>query len=117
MQNQSISKNLLLDSAKEILERGGRLTNAVCIDEGETFEVIYIFQVEPDLLNLRVRVGKDEELPSLSSLQLSAALIENEMKEFFGLKITGIAIDFQCRMLLGEKSPRTPMLKQLPVVQ
>ncbi|SFH27977.1 Respiratory-chain NADH dehydrogenase, subunit [Desulfotomaculum arcticum] len=117
MQNRSIAKNQLLDSAKDLLIRGGRLSNAVCIDEGETFEVIYIFQVELELFNLRVRVAKDEELPSLSSLQLSAALIENEMKEFFGLKITDIAIDFQCRMLLGEKSPRTPMIKQLPVVQ
>lgn len=117
MQNRSISKDLLLDSAKELLDRGGRLSNAVCIDEGETFEVIYIFQVELELNNLRVRVAKDEELPSLSTLQLSAALIENEMKEFFGLKITDIAIDFKCRMLLGEKSPRTPMLKQLPALQ
>lgn len=49
MQNRSISKELLLDSARELLDRGGRLSNAVCIDEGETFEVIYIFQVELEL--------------------------------------------------------------------
>ncbi|MEW6725948.1 NADH-quinone oxidoreductase subunit C [Desulforudis sp. 1088] len=117
MQDLTISRDQLTDTAKELLNRGARLINAVCLDEGETFQIIYLFQRELDLMSLRVRVAKEEEVPSLSSLQLSAVLIENEMREFFGLKVDGMAIDFKGRMILAEKSPRTPMLKQLPVIQ
>ncbi|MDI6710934.1 MAG: NADH-quinone oxidoreductase subunit C [Bacillota bacterium] len=116
MEEVIASKDRIQDEARKLLDRGARLANLVCIDDGETFELIYVFQEGLDLVDVRVRVAKDEEVPSLSGLQLSAALIENEVKEFFGLNITGLAIDFQCRMLLGAKSPRTPMLKQLPVV-
>lgn len=117
LEYRDITKDQLLDTAREIMDQGGRLANAVCNDAGETLEVIYIFQINLDLINLRVHVAKDEDITSLSSLQLSAALIENEMKEFFGLQITDIALDFKCRMILGEKSPRTPMLKELPATQ
>jgi len=56
-------------------------------------------------------VGKDEDVPSLSGITLSTVLIENEMKEFFGLKVKDIAIDFGGHLMLAHDSPTTPMLK------
>jgi Ni,Fe-hydrogenase III component G len=57
-------------------------------------------------------VAKGDEVPSLSGATLSTVLIENELKELFGLKVKGIAIDYGGHMLLAHDSPVTPMLKE-----
>lgn len=111
METQKVNKNDLLTRVHLLLEEGARLANATCLDLGEKFKVIYHFHKGLDLVNLEVEVDKDEELPSLSGPALSAVLIENEMKEFFGINIIGIAIDFNGRMLLSQDSPRAPLLK------
>jgi len=56
-------------------------------------------------------VGKDEEVPSLTGATLSTLLIENEMKELFGLKVKDLAIDYGGHLMLAHDSPTTPMLK------
>ncbi len=60
---------------------------------------------------MRITVGKDEEVPSMTGIYLTAVLIENEMKELFGLKVTNLAIDFGGYMMLAQDSPVLPMLK------
>lgn len=108
-----VGKKDLLREVERLVAEGCRLTTMVCLDRGAHFEVIYLLQ-KPDLglARLRVRIGKDEELPSISGILLGAALIENEIKEFFGVNLTNIALDFKCHMLLGKDSPKTPLLKR-----
>jgi len=104
-------KQELLTVTEKLAGEGARLAAATCLDAGERFEIIYHFQKDHHMLNIRLLIGKDEEVPSISGIMLPAALVENEMSEFFGLKIEGKAIDFQGRMLLAEESPQAPMLK------
>lgn len=115
MRELQISKAELKSRVRELVDSAARFIAATCLDLGDTFEVIYHFNdAGNEVVNLRMVVGKDEEVPSISGLVLSAALMENEMREFFGIKIVDIAIDFKNRMLLSEESPRTPLLKQQP---
>ncbi len=115
MRELQISKAELKSRVRELVDGAARFIAATCLDLGDTFEVIYHFNdVGNEVVNLRMVVGKDEEVPSISDVVLSAALMENEMREFFGIKIVDIAIDFKNRMLLSEESPRTPLLKQQP---
>lgn len=111
METQNVAKDDLLTRVHLLLEDGARLASATCLDRGDKFRVIYHFHKGLELINLEVETAKDEELPSISGLDFSAVLIENEMKEFFGINITGIAIDFNGRMLLSPDSPRAPLLK------
>lgn len=111
VQSTLISKEELLSVVEKLAGEGARLATATCLDAGDQFEVIYHFQKDHETLNVRLVIAKDEELPSISDIILPAALIENEMSEFFGLKIVGKAIDFQGRMLLAEESPQAPLLK------
>jgi Ni,Fe-hydrogenase III component G len=111
MNEIAVDKGALGLTVQQLLDENCRLATTVCLDQGDYFEVLYYFHRDLDLVTLRVKVGKDEELPSISGLHLPAALIENEMKEFFGINITDIAIDFQGRMLLTEASLQKPMLK------
>ncbi|MBE0466458.1 MAG: NADH-quinone oxidoreductase subunit C [Candidatus Desulforudis sp.] len=112
MEEIVIGKGELGLTVQRLLDDDCRLATAVCQDVGDHFLVAYYFHKGLDLVAVRIEVGKDESLPSISGLHLAAALIENEMKEFFGINITDIAIDFQGRMLLAEESPQTPLLKK-----
>jgi ech hydrogenase subunit D len=91
-----------------------RFVVAVCSDLGEQLETTYYFNKTPGMeMNcVRIITGKDEEIPSISKIYITAVLNENEMKELFGLKVKDIAIDYGGAMLLEKDSPPMPMLKE-----
>ncbi len=111
---KEVEKSALLKEVKSFAERKARFVAAVCNDLGDQLEVTYFFNETPgmNMSTLRTRVGKDDELPSITGIYLTAVLNENEFKELFGLKIMDIAIDFGGHMLLAQDSPTLPMLKE-----
>ncbi|HAA90755.1 MAG: Putative ech hydrogenase subunit D [Thermoanaerobacterales bacterium 50_218] len=113
---KEIKKEELLDEVKKFMDEKMRFVTAVCSDLGDKFEVTYYFNYSPgmEMKAIRMTVGKDEEVPSISGVCLTAVLIENEMKELFGLNVKDIAIDFGGYMLLAQDSPVKPMLKSAP---
>lgn len=110
---KEITKDTLLSEAQKFADAKARLVTAVCNDLGDELEVTYYFNYSPgvEMVALRMVVGKDEEVPSISGIYLCAVLIENEMFEQFGLKVKDIAIDFGGFMLLAKDSPVLPMVK------
>jgi Ni,Fe-hydrogenase III component G len=110
---KEIGKDQLLAEVKKYADSKARFVTGVCSDLGDKLEVTYYFNSYPSLemSALRFKVGKDEEVPSVSGICLTAVLIENEMSEFFGLRVKGMAIDFGGHMLLAQDSPVLPMLK------
>lgn len=111
---KEIKKEDLLVEVKKLADAKERFVTAVCNDLGDKLEATYYFNKSPgmEMHALRMAVGKDEEVPSITGIFLTAVLIENEMKEMFGLKVKDIAIDFGGHMLLAQDSPVTPMLKE-----
>lgn len=110
---KEISKDQLLAEVKKYADAKAKFVTGACNDLGAKFEVTYYFNASPgmDMSALRFTVGKDEEVPSMTGIYLTAVLIENEMKELFGLKVKDIAIDFGGHMMLAQDSPVLPMLK------
>jgi Ni,Fe-hydrogenase III component G len=111
---KKIDKNTLVSEGKKLLDAGGKFVAAVCNDLDPELEVTYFFSSNRgiNMTGLRYMVAKGDEVPSLSGATLSTVLIENELKELFGLKVKGIAIDYGGHMLLAHDSPVTPMLKE-----
>jgi hypothetical protein len=120
LQNEVIvSKAELISEAQAMLAQKARLTTATCLDLGDRFEVIYHFELEdsPEFVkHIKVNIGKEETLPSISNIYFSAALIENEMRDYFNIKIDGLALDFNRRFLRGKESPESSLLKPVPYV-
>lgn len=108
---ETIAVGDLLKRVREFCDQGSRFVTATCLDSGDRFEVFYHFDRGLELRHLRLVVGKDEEVPSISGIYLCAFLVENEMKELFGLNVSGIALDYKGRLLLTEECPKRPMLK------
>lgn len=107
----NITKEELTAKAKQLDSENYRLLTATCLDRGEQFEIYYHFDKDLDMLHLRLLVNKEESVPSLSTVYLCAFLIENEMKELFGVKFSGLFVNYGGRLFLGEDSEVTPMLK------
>ena len=115
-QDKIIDVNLdtLLSQAAIRKLEGCRFVTATCLNAADGFEILYHFDKNYQLTTLRLHVGPDQVVPSITGTYLAAVLIENEIKDFFGISFVGLATDFQGRLLLTESAPRTPMKKQVP---
>jgi NADH:ubiquinone oxidoreductase subunit C len=101
----------LLPRVQEFADRGMRFITCTALDAGERFEAYYHFGHGTEMRHLRMTFAKDAEAPSISGIYFAAFLAENEMSEMFGIKVTGLALDYRGRMLLSEEIPPAPMLK------
>ena len=119
MENEIIvDKAQLIPEVQELAAQKARFDTATCLDMGDHLEVIYHFELQDSVEfapHIRVSVGKDETLPSISSIYLCASLIENEIKEHFRIKISDIAIDFKGRFLRAKESPEFALMKDYKV--
>ena len=103
----------LLSETQEMRYDSYRFVTATCVDNGDgSFDVIYHFDRDLNLKNFRIKVSKEEEVPSISKIYFCAGLVENEMKELFGLKVTNIAIDYGGHLLISDGAPENPMARQ-----
>lgn len=87
--------DLLVARVDKLRKAGYRLAQACVVTRDEVFDVVYSFVIQNDLLNLRLLVGKGEEIESITSIYPYAFLYENEMRELHGLRIRNIAVDFK----------------------
>ena len=63
------------------------------------FELDYSFaDPENNLETLRLNIGEDDEVLSISGVFAPAFLYENEMKELFGINISNISLDYQNKL-------------------
>jgi hypothetical protein len=114
-----VGKAQLVSEAQDMRAHKARFATATCLDLGDHFEVIYHFEFEDSAgfaKHIRVNIGKEETLPSISGIYLCAALVENEMQDQFNMKIDGLAIDFQRRFIRGKESPDISLLKPIPYI-
>ncbi|MDR3307621.1 MAG: NADH-quinone oxidoreductase subunit C [Coriobacteriales bacterium] len=81
-------------STQAYKDKGWRFVNmcGATIDAG--VELIYSFSQGEALENLRLNVGIDEEVPSISDIYFNSFVFENETHDLFGVGIKDIAIDF-----------------------
>ena len=96
----------LEDLMREVegLQTGGyRLVQIGCTDIGGAYEVNYSFDRDYHYRNLRLTVGPETEVPSISGIYWGAFVYENEMHDLFGIPVTGINIDFKGTFIKTEE--------------
>ena len=108
-----ITANQLLGEAQNMMYDNYRFITSTCVDLGNgSFDVIYHFDKDLEIKNFRLTIKKEEEVPSISKIFFSALLVENEMKELFGLNVTNILVDYGGHFLLSDDDLINPMAKQ-----
>jgi Ni,Fe-hydrogenase III component G len=97
------------------VKRLGHLSAIVCMDlgaEAKEMEVVYFFCPGDATIALRVRIPRENpELPSLCEIIPGAESYERELREMFGIEVTGLVTPD--RLYLPDDWPENtyPMLK------
>lgn len=112
MPNQTyipVEKDSLLSRVSEMKGRGFTLSQ-ITVTAKERFDVLYVFEKDLELTALRLSVGADEEVDSVSCIFPHVFLYENEMKDLFGVKVRNINLDFGGTLYkTAAKTPFAPL--------
>ena len=85
----------LLERVRALRDGGYRLVQIGATRLLERVEVIYSFDLNGSLANLRLHLDAAEpRVPSVSAIYGCAVLYENEMHDLFKIEVAGIALDF-----------------------
>jgi len=91
----AVARDDLLNEVERLKTDGYRLVQIGCTDIGGAYEINYSFDKGYQFKNLRLTVGPDEEVTSISGIYWGAFVYENEVHDLFGIPVTGINIDFK----------------------
>jgi NADH:ubiquinone oxidoreductase subunit C len=108
----AVTVDSLVAEMERLRQQGARFITATGLDERDHFEIIYHFSLDSQVRHLRLRVAKDEAVPSIGASCPGAFLIENEMQELLGVRMTGLAIDYAGKLFMVEGGPEHPLAKQ-----
>lgn len=103
-----VSAEILLEKSRMLLEKGYRFVTISCTSLADRFELVYHFDKNYNLEHLRLKLAAGESLPSISRVCFPAVVIENEIKDMFGVEITGMILDFGGLFLLSDSAPKAP---------
>ncbi|NCD25136.1 MAG: NADH-quinone oxidoreductase subunit C [Deltaproteobacteria bacterium] len=110
-ETKNIAKNQLLEEVQTLKNKGYRFVTMSCVDLGDSFDLLYHFELNMQLKHLRITLLKNDTAPSISGIFLAAFLIENESKDHFGVNFEGMALDFGGHLYLEDEVKKFPFCK------
>lgn len=91
---KEIKTSELLSTVRQYKEEGYRFGQACAISRDDGCELIYSFDKEHVLTNLRLHVADGEVVESITKEYWSAFIYENELNDLFGVKFLHNALDY-----------------------
>lgn len=110
-ETKNIAKTQLLAEVGNLKAQGYRFVTLSCVDLGDSFDLIYHFDLNLQMTHLRITVLKGDTVPSISGIYFAALCIENETKDHFGISFDGLVLDFGGHFYLEEEVKRYPFCK------
>ena len=108
----TVQEELTLENQQErigaLLLRGYRFVTMTVVDAGEAFDIYYHFDLDYEMTTGKLVLPKGAELPSISGICFAAVIVENEIQDLFGIKVTGLAIDYEKHFILAPDAPAAP---------
>ncbi|NBD37927.1 MAG: NADH-quinone oxidoreductase subunit C [Verrucomicrobia bacterium] len=97
---EELDRGKLAEEAAKLCGAGYRLVQMMGTPREETIEVMVSFDRAYELKNFRVQVPREDlRLPSISASTLAAFTYENELQDLFGIKVEGLAVDYEGNFL------------------
>lgn len=84
----------ILNKARSMKADGFRLLQICATKVSEGFEIMYSFDKDHELTNLRLTIPEEEEVQSITGEYWGAFIYENEMHDLFGIKIINSELDY-----------------------
>lgn len=96
---REIAVGELLDEVRKKSDDGYRLVQIGCTRTGDAFEINYSFDKDYKFENLRVTIGEDVTMPSISEIYWGSFIYENEMHDLYGILVEGMNLDFKGNLI------------------
>ncbi len=111
IENQiDVTLESLVGEVSKMKSTGQRMVTLSCTNiGGGKADIIYHFDKNEVLTNLRLTVDMDNPVPSISSIYFAALLIENEIQDQFDIKFEGLVLDFGRKLYLDDEITIVPM--------
>ena len=107
-----VTHETLKDEIHRLLDAGYRLETMTCVDiDDNTVDLLYHFTKDLQLIHLRMKQSKSENVPTISDVLFAAFLVENEIQDQFGLCFEGLVLNFSNFLYLDEEVATTPFCK------
>jgi ech hydrogenase subunit D len=92
---------------------GQRLVCVTCSEAGEhQHELLYHFDKAFALTELRLTVNCETPVPSISTIYWAAFLAENEIQDLFGVRFSGLILDYQRSFYLDPEAGSAPFCRR-----
>ena len=112
MNAQTVTMDAVRGLAKQMFEDGYRFLTMSAVDLGDDgFDLLYHYDKDLELKHYRLTVKKGEPVPSVSPVYFCALLIENEIRDQFGLTFSDIVLDFGGTLYLEDDVRASPFCK------
>ncbi|MDR3304798.1 MAG: NADH-quinone oxidoreductase subunit C [Clostridiales Family XIII bacterium] len=100
----------LLGAAQDLRTAGYRLGQACATFAGEELELLYSFEKDNVLKNLKVRIdAKAPEIQSVTAVFGYAFIYENEMHDLFGITFKNLSLDYGGKFFkIAKETPWNP---------
>ena len=107
-----ITPEILTGESAKLKYEGYKFITLSCmeIDAGHV-EILYHFDRDLRLKHFRLSVPRERVIPSISHVYLAAFLVENEIQDFFNVRFSGLAIDFNRTLYLDDEIKNVPFCK------
>lgn len=104
-----VEASRLITEVRDLKAAGYRFAQACATMMDNDFEIIYSFDKDHQLKNLRLVVEQDQEVESITGDYWPAFIYENEMHDLFGIKFKHIALDYEGNFFrIAEPTPWNP---------
>ena len=98
--------------AKEHFDGGWRLITMTAVDTGEAgFDILYHYDKDLVMKHYRLSIPKGTVVPSISPVYFAALLVENEIRDQFGICFSDIVLDFGGALYLEAEVRAMPFCK------
>uniref|UniRef100_I2PWE0 NADH:ubiquinone oxidoreductase 27 kD subunit n=1 Tax=Desulfovibrio sp. U5L TaxID=596152 RepID=I2PWE0_9BACT len=107
-----LSLDAVQDVAKECLDDGWRLVTMTAVQlADDNFDLLYHYDKDLVMRHYRLTIPKDTVVPSISPVYFAALLVENEIRDQFGICFSDIVLDFGGALYLEEEVRAMPFCK------
>ncbi len=110
-----VTKDELYKIMEQKYNDGYRLAQILSVAYEGYNEVTYSVAKEYEMENYKINLPINEEIKSFSDIFPAATLYENEIKELWGVKVVGMALNYHNKFYRIEKE--TPFKKQIKVIK
>jgi ech hydrogenase subunit D len=104
-----VENSELLDRVQDMKDGGYRLGQVCAAKADGRFHILYSFDKDSVLTNLKLTVNDDETVPSITGVYWPAFIYENEMQDLFGFKFKHLSLNYNGKIFkVAEPTPWNP---------